>query len=132
MRPTLVAWAVDHGLPGWIVPNYFILVGLSSLIAFIIVLRLARRDGVDLSCQSQTLMVTYLATLGGGYALEALRMLPAAIAKGSILPMLQAGRSAYGGLLCALLCSALYLRWRRESVWAYLDRVGAQRGTASE
>lgn len=123
MRPTLVAWAVQHGLPGWIIPTYFILVGLSSLAAFMIAVRLARRDGADLFLQKRALMVTYLAALAGGYVLESMRMVPVALATGSIRPVLEAGRSAYGGLLFALVGAILYLRRTGQPVGAFLDRA---------
>ena len=128
MRPTLVLWAVEHGLPGWLVPTYFILVGCSSLIAIAVAMRLGRADGADLFWQSRALMVTYLAALAGGYLVESLRMVPAALVSGSLAPVLQAGRSAYGGLLTAMLCTILYLRRNGQSVGAFLDRTAIGAG----
>mgnify|MGYP000039930473 CR=1 FL=1 len=128
MRPTLVLWMVEHGLPGWIVPTYFILVGLSGLVACMIVMRIARSDGADLFWQSRALLVTYLSALAGGYIVESLRMVPVAIVTGSLGPIFSAGRSAYGGLLTALLCATLYLRHNGQSVSAFLDRVAVGAG----
>lgn len=128
MRPTLVAWVMQRGLPGWIVPTYFILVGLSSLLAFLIAVRLARRDGADLFMQKRALMVTYLAALAGGYVLESLRMVPVALLLGSIRPVLEAGRSAYGGLLFAILGAILYLRRTGQPAGAFLDRTSIGAG----
>jgi len=128
MRPELVLWAVRLGLPGWIVPNYFILVGLSSLLAFVVVLHWTRKDGADAYWDSRGLICIYLGALVGGYLVESLRMVPVAIAAGSLTPVLRAGRSAYGGMLTGLLCSTLYLRWHRQSIGAFLDRVSLGAG----
>lgn len=128
MRPTLVQWAIQHGLPGWLIPTYFILVGLSTLAGFWISMRLARSDRADLFLQSRALMVTYLAALAGGYVIESLRMIPTAILTGSIGPVLQAGRSAYGGLLFGALFSILYLRRVGQPVGAFMDRAAIGAG----
>ena len=128
MRPTLVLWAIEHGLPGWLVPTYFILVGFSALIAIALAMRIARADGAELFWQSRALIVTYLAALAGGYLVESLRMVPVAVMTGSVVPILQAGRSAYGGLLTAIVCSVLYLRRNGQSVGAFLDRTAVGAG----
>lgn len=128
MRPTLVLWAIGHGLPGWLVPTYFVLVGISGFIGCSLAMRTARADGADLFWQARALMVTYLAALAGGYLVESLRMVPVAIVTGSLAPILHAGRSAYGGLLTALLCAALYLRQNGQSVRAFLDRAAVGAG----
>lgn len=128
MRPMLVQLAMQNGIPGWLVPNYFIMVGLSSLLAFFIVMRLARSDGEDLYVQSRALICGYLGALIGGYLIESLRMVPVAILTGSPMPILTAGRSAYGGLLAAVFCSAAYMRWHGQSFAAFLDRTSVGGG----
>lgn len=128
MRPALVQWAILQGLPGWLIPTYFILVGLSTLAAFAIALHLVRRDGADRAVQSHALMVTYVAALAGGYVLESLRMLPVAVATGSLTPVLQAGRSAYGGLLFGCCGAMLFLRAHRQSIGAFMDRAAIGAG----
>jgi phosphatidylglycerol:prolipoprotein diacylglycerol transferase len=128
MRPTFVLYAMQLGIPGWLVPNYFILVGLSSLLAFLVVMRLTARDKADAYWQSRGLIWVYLGALAGGYIVESLRMVPAAIMTGSLAPILSAGRSAYGGLLTALLCASIYIRINGQSVAAFLDRTAVGGG----
>src|SRR5262245_15419289 len=102
MRPLVSAWLRHHGLPGWLAPTYFTLVVGCSLIALIVALRLAQRDGEDLRHEARSLALAYLGALLGGYAFEVLRALPAAIAQGSLTPCVNVGRAAYGGLLFAI------------------------------
>lgn len=128
MRPTIVLYAMQHGIPGWLVPNYFILVGLSSLLAFFVVMRQTQRDGADAYWQSRGLICIYLGALAGGYLVESLRMVPVAVMTGSLQPILRAGRSAYGGLLTAILCSSIYMRLNGQSVAAFLDRTAVGGG----
>lgn len=123
MRPLLVLWLQRHGLPGFLAPNYFILVGISTLIACAIVMRHARKDGADPHIETRTLIVAYLGALVGGYVLEGLRAVPASIAAHSLKPILSAGRAAYGGLLMATLGAALYRFHVRAPLGPFFDRV---------
>ena len=94
MRPTLVAWLLRHALPAWLAPDYVVLVGVAGLLGAMVALRLAERDGAVVSTQARALALGYVAALLGGYVFEALRALPAALAEGSWMPILGAGRAA--------------------------------------
>src|SRR5207244_4468932 len=84
---------------------------------------MARRDGDDVRVEARTLALAYVGALLGGYALEVLRSLPAAIAAGSLQPLLHVGRAAYGGLLFAVVLSFSYRLARGLPVAPFLDRA---------
>ncbi len=122
MRPLLVLWLGQHGLPPWLAPSYFVLVGISALVACIVVLRLAQEDGADLKIEARTLLFAYVGALLGGYVFEAVRAIPEGLASGSFAPLLRAGRAAYGGLLMATGCAALYRLHHRAPLGPFFDR----------
>lgn len=128
MRPLLALWLMRHGLPFWLAPNYFILAGFAALVGCIVVMRLAREEGADLRAESRTLLLAYLGALLGGYVLEALRAIPHGLATRSLAPILGAGRAAYGGLLAATLCAALYRFYGRHPIAPFFDRVSVVLG----
>ncbi|HZS39397.1 MAG TPA: prolipoprotein diacylglyceryl transferase family protein [Polyangia bacterium] len=128
MRPIAVEWLIAHRLPGWLVPDYFALVALSTIAATAFALRRARADGAERSHQLRAAAIAYLAALAGGYLVEALRRVPAAIAARSLGPLAGAGRAAYGGLLCAMIGATIYLHAHRESIGAFFDRAAAGTG----
>jgi prolipoprotein diacylglyceryltransferase len=128
MRPVFVAWLVRHGWPAWFCPDYATMVGLATLIASVLVLRQAKRDRADVSLQARAILCAYLGALVGGYLFEWIRMIPVAIARGSITPILFAGRAAYGGLIFGALAPAIYLRRyagpkKINQAIAFLDRA---------
>jgi prolipoprotein diacylglyceryltransferase len=96
---------------------------VAALISAALVLRLARQDGADLQAEARTLALVYLGALLGGYALEFLRAVPAAVRAGSLQPCLHVGRAAYGGLLCAIALALCYRLWRGLPVAAFFDRA---------
>lgn len=128
MRGTLVAWAARYGLPGWLVPDYLFLVAASAILGCAIALALARRDGAALPGEARSLAVAYVAALAGGYLFESLRMLPEAIATRSLLPLVQVGRAAYGGLLGSTLAALVYRRRCGLPVAPFFDRVSIGAG----
>ncbi len=123
MRPLISAWLRHHGLPGWLAPTYFTLVVGCAVVALLIALRLAARDGEDLRHEARSLALAYLGALLGGYALEVLRSLPEALSQGSLAPCLSVGRAAYGGLLFSIALAVGYRLMHRLSVAAFLDRT---------
>ncbi|MBX3223977.1 MAG: prolipoprotein diacylglyceryl transferase, partial [Labilithrix sp.] len=123
MRPVFVAWLVRHGWPAWFCPDYVTMVGVATLVSAWLVLRQAERDGARTDVQARALVCTYVAALVGGYLFEWLRMIPVAVAERSILPIVLAGRAAYGGLLFGTLASVAYLRLRRAPCLPFLDRA---------
>ena len=72
MKPVLVAWLVRHGLPGWLLPDYFLLAAMAALLAAMIALRLCARDGASPLHTAYAIACAYVAALGGGYLFEAL------------------------------------------------------------
>jgi len=128
MRPVLVAWLTRHGIPGWLAPDYMMLVGLSSLIAAVIALGHARRDGARVDLHARAFVLAYIVAIPGGYLFEAIRMLPAAIATRDITIILHAGRAAYGGLIASVGVAVLYLRRRGEPIGPFLNRIAVPAG----
>ena len=106
-----------------LLPGYFTLVGLSGLVVASVTLRLARRDNADLRHESRSLMSAYVGALLGGYMLEGLRLLPAAIRQHSVAPLLHGGRAAYGGLIFATLAACAYRYRVRQPLAPFLDRM---------
>lgn len=126
MRPELVALFARHGLPGFLVPDYLTLVGLSSLLCAIYVLR--RTPPAVRHVHARALALAYVVAIPGGYAFEAVRMLPSAIATRDVEPMLRAGRAAYGGLFASVSAALLYLRRHREPVAPFLENIAVPAG----
>jgi len=128
MRPVVLAWLVRHGIPGWLLPDYFQLAVIATLIGSALALRLADRDGASVPHTARAIACAYVGALVGGYLFEALRALPAAAAAGSWRPVLHAGRAAYGGLLFAIAAAALYLRAARQPLGPFFDFVAIGTG----
>lgn len=128
MRPIVLAWLAHHGLPGWLLPDYFELAALATLVGSLLALRLAARDGASRTHTARAIACAYLAALAGGTLFEALRALPAALAVHSLRPLAHPGRAAYGGLLFAIVAAAVYLRSVREPLAPFFDRVAVGAG----
>jgi prolipoprotein diacylglyceryltransferase len=128
MRPLLVAWLLRHGWPGWLAPDYAVMVGVAGVASALLILRLAERDGARVDIQARALLLAYVGALFGGYVFEGLRAVPEALAAQSLDPIVFAGRAAYGGLLFGLLCPVLYLRRRGEPLAGFLDRATVAMG----
>jgi prolipoprotein diacylglyceryltransferase len=128
VKPWVVVWLIRHGLPGWLVPDYFKLAVIAALVASLIALRLAARDRASQMHTARALACAYLGALAGGYVFEAVRALPLALASGSWRPVLHPGRAAYGGLLAAIGAAALYLVATRQPIPAFFDRIAVGAG----
>jgi prolipoprotein diacylglyceryltransferase len=128
MRPLFVAWLLRHGWPGWLAPDYAVMVGVAGIASAVLILRLAERDGARVDIQARALLLAYVGALLGGYVFEWLRAVPEALAAQSLDPIVFAGRAAYGGLLFGLLCPILYLRRRGQPVTGFLDRATVAMG----
>ncbi|TKD01998.1 prolipoprotein diacylglyceryl transferase [Polyangium fumosum] len=123
MRSLVVAWLERHGLPGWLAPDYMVMVGLAALLGAIATQRLSRRDGADAGLEGRALLAAYAGALAGGYVFEWLRALPEALLSRSLDPLLHAGRAAYGGLLMGALAAAWVLRRGGATALPFLDRA---------
>ena len=135
MKPVIVAWLHARGLPGFLAPDYATMCGIAAIAGAIIALRLAERDGEKLHVQARAMLLAYVAALLGGYVFEWIRAVPDALAEGSLDPLLESGRAAYGGLLASIAAPSLYLGWRARrgddvSVRAFLDRATPAMGIA--
>jgi prolipoprotein diacylglyceryltransferase len=128
MRPVALAWLARRGLPLWLLPNYFMLAGLATLLGSALALRLAGRDGASRLHTARAIACAYFGALFGGYLFEALRALPAAAMAGSWHPVTHAGRAAYGGLIFGAGAAALYLRLSRQPLAPFFDRVAVGTG----
>ncbi|AUX40649.1 uncharacterized protein SOCE26_020500 [Sorangium cellulosum] len=116
-------WLERHGLPPWLSPTYAVMVAVAGLLGAAAFFRLVRRDGGDVAVEGRALLSGYVAALLGGYAFEALRAAPEALARGSWGPVLHAGRAAYGGLLAGVVVAGLVLLRRGAAVRPFLDRL---------
>jgi len=128
LKPLVVAWLARHGLPGWLVPDYFKLAAVTALAGSAIALWLAARDGSSRTHTARAIACAYLGALAGGYLFEAARALPAAMVAGSWRPVVHSGRAAYGGLLAAIGAAALYLTAARQPLAPFFDRVAVGAG----
>jgi len=128
MRPVALSWLARHGIPALLLPDYFQLAVIATLIGSLIALRLADRDGASRAHTARAIACAYVAALVGGYLFEALRALPAAVAAGSWRPVLHTGRAAYGGLLFAIAAAALYLRAAGQPLAPFFDFVAVGTG----
>jgi prolipoprotein diacylglyceryltransferase len=128
MRPVVIGWLSRHGVPGELLPDYFMLAAIAVVVGSLIALRLAKRDGASVAHTTRAIACAYLAALAGGYLFEALRAVPAALAAGSWRPVTHAGRAAYGGLIAAILAAAAYLKLSDEPLAPFFDRVAIGAG----
>jgi prolipoprotein diacylglyceryltransferase len=128
MRPVALAWLARHGIPGWLLPDYFQLAVIATLLGSALALWLADREGASRAHTARAIACAYVGALAGGYLFEALRAVPAALDAGSWRPILHAGRAAYGGLLLAIAAAALYLRASRQPLAPFLDFVAVGTG----
>ena len=124
----MLAWLARHHVPGWLLPDYFQLAVIATLIGSALALRLADRAGASRAHTARAIACAYAGALVGGSLFEALRALPAAAAAGSWRPVLHAGRAAYGGLLFAIAAAALYLRAFRQPLAPFFDFVAVGAG----
>src|SRR5687768_18506212 len=97
--------------------------GIAAFVGPGIVIRAARREGLDPSIDARALAIAYVGGIAGGYLYEWIRVLPDAIAARSFDPLLHVGRAAYGALIFGTLFAIAYVRRRGASVPAFLDRV---------
>ncbi|MGK4006812.1 prolipoprotein diacylglyceryl transferase family protein [Sorangium sp. So ce1036] len=123
MSPALMRWLERHGLPPWLTPTYAVMVAAAGLLGAMAFFWLVRRDRGDVAVEGRALLAGYVAALLGGYAFEALRAAPEALARGSWAPVLHAGRAAYGGLIAGVGVAVLVLRRRGAPVLPFLDRL---------
>lgn len=130
MRDHLVQWFLAHGLPSWLVPGYWLMVVLAGFLGSTWFLSLSKKHGANTVFEGYAIIVGYVGALVGGYVIEAIRQLPAALDSGSLLPVLNSGRSAYGGLLGGCLLSAGFLRRFRQPVLPFFDRAVVLMGSS--
>jgi len=123
MRPLVVAWMARNGLPAWMLPDYWQLAVIATLIGSVVALRSASRDGAPVIHTARAIACAYVGALLGGYLFEAARSVPAAFAAHSWRPVLHPGRAAYGGLLGAMAAATIYLRAVRQPLPPFFDRV---------
>ncbi|WP_437280577.1 prolipoprotein diacylglyceryl transferase family protein [Sorangium sp. So ce375] len=123
MNRAVMLWLERHGLPPWLAPTYAVMVAVAGLLGAAAFFWLVRRDRGDVAVEGRALLSGYVAALLGGYAFEALRAAPEALAAGSWGPVLHAGRAAYGGLIAGVAVAGLVLRRRGAAVLPFLDRL---------
>ncbi|WP_437612546.1 prolipoprotein diacylglyceryl transferase family protein [Sorangium sp. So ce834] len=123
MSRALMLWLERHGLPPWLSPTYAVMVAVAGLLGSTAFFWLVRRDRGDVGVEGRALLWGYVAALLGGYAFEALRAVPEALARGAWGPVLHAGRAAYGGLIAGVVVAGLVLLRRGAPVLPFLDRL---------
>ncbi|AUX29950.1 MULTISPECIES: prolipoprotein diacylglyceryl transferase [Sorangium] len=123
MSRALMLWLERHGLPPWLSPTYAVMVAVAGLLGSTAFFWLVRRDRGDVGVEGRALLWGYVAALLGGYAFEALRAVPEALARGAWGPLLHAGRAAYGGLIAGVAVAGLVLLRRGAPVLPFLDRL---------
>ena len=128
MKPLIITWLAQHGLPGWLVLDYFKLAAIAALVGSAIALRLAAHDGASRTHTARAIACAYLGALAGGYLFEAVRALPAALTTGSWHAVVHSGRAAYGGLLAGIGAATLYLSATRQPLAPFFDRVAIGTG----
>ena len=128
MRPVVLAWMRAHGLPAWVLPGYWELAAVATLLGSVLALRVAARDRASVPHTARAIACAYVGALVGGYLFEAARALPVALAVHDWRPVLHPGRAAYGGLLCAMAAATLYLRAARQPLAPFFDRVAIGAG----
>jgi phosphatidylglycerol:prolipoprotein diacylglycerol transferase len=121
VRPEIVARLERLGL-GWagaLVPGYAVMLALGSLLAAVVIVDEARRQGYARRDTLLVLMVGYAAGLAGGALVPVVQGLAALVTTGRF--RIATGMAAYGGLIGGTLAVALTLRLRRLAVWRFFD-----------
>ena len=128
MRPVVLAWLARHGLPSFLLLDYFQLAAVACVLGSMLALRQTARDGGSRVHAARAIACAYVGALVGGYLFEALREIPAALAFGGWHPITHAGRAAYGGLLFAIVAAAAYLKLARLPLGPFFDSVSVGTG----
>ena len=116
MRPILFEFP---GL-GWPLQSYGVAMGVALLVAWVIALRQARRDGLP----SETLgMIFVLAAFAGIVGARGLWLLQHPNASGSLFNLAAGGLSIAGGVVVALVVGAIGCVRQRISILAWFDAV---------
>ena len=123
MRPLVLAWMARNALPAWVLPDYWQLAVIATLIGSVVALRLPSREAASVIHTARAIACAYVGALVGGYLFEAARAVPAAFTAHRWGPVLHPGRAAYGGLLGAIAAATLYLRAVRQPLAPFFDRV---------
>lgn len=130
MRPEIVARLERAGAAwaGTLVPNYVIMLAVGSLLAAVVVVEEARRQGYARRDTLLVLMVGYAGGLLGGALVPALQGLVALARFGRF--HVPTGMAAYGGLILGTVAGVLTLRRLRQPVLPFLDAVAPAVGVA--
>ena len=90
----LTGISARNGLPAWVLPDYWQLAVMATLIGAVVALRLASRDSASVIHTARAIACAYVGALVGGYLFEAVRAMPAALVAHRWGPVLHPGRAA--------------------------------------
>ena len=123
MRPEIVARLerAGAGWAGYLVPNYVVMLAVGSLLAAVVVVEEARRQGYVRRDTLLVLMVGYAGGLLGAAVVPALQGLVALVRTGHF--HVPTGMAAYGGFIGGTLAGVLTLRRLGRPVLPFLDAV---------
>jgi prolipoprotein diacylglyceryltransferase len=134
VRPAIVeflARSLGHGPAEVLAPSYFTLAALAAIVATLLVVRAARREGHDVPTVLLALLVGYLAAILSGILVPMLIDLGTQLAAGRFPRLRWAGMLAYGGFAGGLLAAWFVIRRRPSlSVPRFLDLIAAPLGIA--
>jgi phosphatidylglycerol:prolipoprotein diacylglycerol transferase len=133
MRPHLVH-LLEAVLPAtWaqlLAPTWFTFAGLAGVVALALVLRGARRRGLDVGAVATAMLAGYLAAVIAGITVPLAIDVAGQIAAGGPLRVRWAGMTSFWGYLGALGAVVIVLRRSRVSLAAFGDLVAAPLGAA--
>lgn len=127
MRPLFEEWLeswLGVELPGLLIPNQAMMVGLGFLLAALIAILLGRRAGLSVRQMTLGLAVCFSGALLGSRVLGWALRIPAAVDNPSILLNIQnVGSGSFGAFAGGSLAYLAFMRWRRLDIWAHADAM---------
>ncbi len=103
---------------------YGICYAVGLFVAYLVMVRLARRRGLDAGLIGDGLILVAIAALIGGRAYHVIDQW--ALYKDDLLKIVlppYSGLGVYGGLLTGTIAGLLYVRWKRQSFWRWVDVI---------
>jgi len=133
VRAHVVAWLAQWlplDVARLIAPTWYTMVGIAGLLTLVVLLRHARRDGIDRAAVATAVIVSYVAAIVGGIAMPALlAMAEAALDGRSVRPRF-VGMTSYWGYLAGTIAMVEACRRGAVPLGWLADRATAVLGVA--
>ncbi|HVV83138.1 MAG TPA: prolipoprotein diacylglyceryl transferase family protein, partial [Kofleriaceae bacterium] len=133
MRPHVVAWLAQllpRDVAALVAPTWFTCVGLAGLVTLLLMVRLARRHGIDPRVAASAVLWCYVAAVAAGIAMPmAIDAIQQYVARGSVR-LRWAGMTSFWGYLAGGAAVVVVCRDARVGLGRFADLAAAPLGVA--